>query len=277
MTPDRLFVLDLGSRSESILPGVPTCFIDHHRPAGIPPGDVLISSYEWEIIPNTSLLVWDLCSAISDVSDLDWIAAIGLLSDLGESAPFPLLAGVFEKYDRRSLKEATVLVNAIRRASQPDPDLAARALLAYSNPRELVRSTSPEVTRMREARQEVTAAMNEAKKQAPVFAKNVALIRVHSACQVHPLIAQIWRSRLPRYIVVVANEGYLPGRVNFSVRSSQDTNALDFLQAITLPHGEGEYGHGHDQATGGSLPVSRWNQLLTALGFSERFFAPDAI
>ncbi|HJU06454.1 MAG TPA: DHH family phosphoesterase [Nitrospiraceae bacterium] len=130
---------------------------------------------------------------------------------------------------------------------------------------------------MREARQEVNAAMNEAKQQAPVFSNNVALIRVHSACQVHPLIAQIWRSRLPRYIVVVANDGYIPGRINFSVRSSGDMNALDFLQAVALPPGDGEYGHGHDQATGGSLPVARWNQLLAALGFSERVFAVDTV
>ncbi|HJU06453.1 MAG TPA: hypothetical protein VJ692_15000 [Nitrospiraceae bacterium] len=133
--PDRLFVLDLGSRPDPILAGVPTCFIDHHRPAGILPSDVLISSYDWEVIPNTSLLVWELCSTISDVSDLDWVAAIGVLSDLGEASPFPLLARVFEKYDRRSLKEATVLVNAVRRSAQPDPDLAVRALLAHHSPK----------------------------------------------------------------------------------------------------------------------------------------------
>jgi hypothetical protein len=29
----------------------------------------------------------------------------------------------------------------------------------------------------------------------------LAVVRIHTACQVHPLIAQIWRTRLPKYIV----------------------------------------------------------------------------
>jgi hypothetical protein len=102
---------------------------------------------------------------------------------------------------------------------------------------------------------------------APKFAGNVALIRVTSRCQVHPVIAQIWRTRLPKYFVIVANDGYVPGRVNFSMRSAPGANALDFLSAIDLGEGEGSYAHGHDQATGGSLPVERWELLLAKLGF----------
>ena len=112
-----------------------------------------------------------------------------------------------------------------------------------------------------------------AKKAAPKFSGNVALVRVHSRCQVHPVIAQIWRTRLPKYIVIVANDRYLPDRVNFSMRTSADTNLLDFLGAIDLGEGEGSYARGHDQATGGSLPVARWNLLLSKLGFDETVHA----
>lgn len=265
--PDRLFVLDLGSQSKPVIAGVPTCFIDHHRPEGVPPGDTLISAYTWEPIPNTSLLIWELCSSVADVSDLDWIAAIGTISDLGEKAPFEMLATAKRKYTAKYLKEATALINAARRASDYNPEAAARALLNHSNPRELVNSTAHEVEQLRTARAEVQAALESAKKAAPVFAGNVALVRVNSPCQIHPLIAQIWRTRLPKYIVIAANEGYIPDRVNFSVRTASGTNVLDFLRSLELPEGEGNYGHGHDQASGGSLPVGRWNQLLTRLGF----------
>ena len=77
--------------------------------------------------------------------------------------------------------------------------------------------------------------MNAAKKAAPVFAGSVALVRISSPCQIHPLIAQIWRSRLPRYIV------------NFSARSAANISVLNFLGEIELREGEGYYGHGHDQ------------------------------
>lgn len=271
--PASLFVLDLGSRMEPVIENLPTCFIDHHRPEGVPPAATLISAYTWEPIPNTSLLVWTLCATITDTSDLDWIAAIGILSDLGDKAPFEMLAEAKRKYRIKYLKEATVLINAARRGSTYDPEAAARALLQHADPRALVNSDAEEVQQLRFAREEVKAAMNEAKKAAPVFAGRVALVRMSSPCQIHPLIAQIWRTRLAGYVVIAANEGYLPGRVNFSARSEANVSVLNLLRDIELKEGDGYYGHGHDQASGGSLPIERWNELLGKLGFSSDVFA----
>jgi hypothetical protein len=79
------------------------------------------------------------------ISDLDWIAAIGTISDLGERAPFELLTVAKRKYTAKYLKEATALINAIRRASVYNPEVAAQALLTHQNPKELVNSSSPEV------------------------------------------------------------------------------------------------------------------------------------
>ena len=63
--PDRLFVLDLGSQPEPVLPGVSTCFVDHHRPGGAPPGDTLVSAYTWDPIPTTALLTWELFAGLT--------------------------------------------------------------------------------------------------------------------------------------------------------------------------------------------------------------------
>ncbi|MBD2615814.1 ATP-dependent DNA ligase [Nostoc punctiforme FACHB-252] len=271
--PDYLFVLDLGCQSEPIIPGVPTCFIDHHRPEGVPLGDTLISAYAWELIPNTSLLVWQLCQLIAQVQDLDWIAAIGTISDLGEKAPFEELALAKTKYTAKYLKEATTLINAARRAADYNPEVAARVLLSHTSPRDIVNSNSELVEQLRVARTQVKAAMEEAKKAAPIFAGNVALVQINSPCQIHPLIAQSWRTRIPKYIVIVANWGYIQGRVNFSVRTDSGINVLDFLRNLGLSEGEGSYGHGHDFASGGSLPIERWQQLLVLLGFEQSAFS----
>jgi single-stranded-DNA-specific exonuclease len=267
--PQALWVLDLGSQSAKVLNAVPTCFVDHHRPEGCPPGDTLISAYDWEPIPNTSLMIYEVAKPLTDLSDLDWIAAVGTLSDLGDKAPFELIEETKKKYKAKWLKEATSMVNAARRASTYEPETAAQALLQHNSPRSFVESSSPVVERLRAAREEVKAALDEAKKAAPQFAGNVALIRIHSACQIHPLIAQIWRTRLPKFIVIAANDGYLPGRVNFSARGAPGTDVLSFLRAIKLPGGEGNYGHGHDAASGGSLPLESWHELLRQLGFTE--------
>jgi single-stranded-DNA-specific exonuclease len=266
--PSTLFVMDLGSQSVPVLNGVATCFIDHHRPEGVPPGDTLISAYKWNPIPNTSLMAYELFGALVDITDLDWVAAVGTFSDLGEKAPFPLVEQTRKKYTAKYLKEATTLVNAIRRSSNPNPEIAAQALLTHQNPKDLVNSDSSEVQQLKAAREEVKAALEEAKKAAPVFSGNVALIQISSKCQVHPLIAQIWRTRLPKYIVIVANDAYLTNRVNFSARATDGINVLQFLRSIELSEGEGNYGHGHDAASGGSLPPERWNEFLNKLGFT---------
>jgi single-stranded DNA-specific DHH superfamily exonuclease len=275
--PQSLFVLDLGSKDESVIEAVRTCFIDHHRPEGAPENSTLISAYTWRPVPNTSLIVYELCRDLTDVDDLEWIACLGTLSDLGERAPFEIIARAKKKYKAKWLKEATTLVNAARRASIYNPELAARALVAHASPQSLVESDSEEVETLRAAREEVKRAMDEAKKAAPVFAGQVALIRINTPCQIHPLIAQIWRTRLPKYIVIAANEGYMPGRVNFSARSAADTNLLDFFRSIELSDGAGTFGHGHDQASGGSLEIARWNELLEKLGFADSVKAAGTI
>lgn len=266
--PEFLWILDLGSQSNKVLEGIPTCFIDHHRPEGVPSDDLLISGYAWEPIPNTSWMVYEIGQRLTNMEGLDWIAAIGTLSDLGEKAPWPVLADAKKKYTAKWLKEATALVNAPRRASNFNPEAAARALLAHTAPRELCESDSPDVSELKTARAEVAAEMEKAKRAAPQFAGPVALICIDSPCQIHPLIAQIWRGRLPKYHVLCSNVGYMPGRVNFSARSARGQSVLDLLKSIELSPGEGHFGHGHDQASGGSLPPARWHELLQKLGFA---------
>lgn len=271
--PQSLFVLDLGNQPLDVVENVPTCFIDHHRPGQTRDDQTLISAYSWNPVPNTSLIVHDLFAPLTDLSDLDWIAAVGTISDLGERAPFSLLETTKQKYTAKWLKEATALINAIRRASDSNPEAAARALMKFDSPKSLCLADDDDVSQMKAAREEVKAALDEAKKAAPVFAGQVALIRMSSKCQIHPLIAQIWRGRLPKYIVMAANDGYMEGRVNFSCRSGNDTNVLQFLRGIELSEGEGNFGNGHDGASGGSLPPARWNELLSKIGFAPEVWA----
>lgn len=273
--PVALFVLDLGCQEEPVVPVVPTLFVDHHRPLGVPPLGTLISSYTWEPAPNAGLLVWWLCRAVADVDDLEWLAAMGTLSDLGDKAPFDIIPRAKKRYKAKWLREATTLVNAARRSSAGDAETALRALLKASHPREIVEGETEESGKLWEYRAEVKVAFAEGKKAAPTFSDPVALVRVDSPCQIHPLVAQIWRTRLPKYIVLVANEGYMPGYVTFSMRSSGNVNVLDFLDGIEVDVAEGYMGYGHDQATGGIIPVASWNELLRRLGFGEEVLVKE--
>ncbi len=274
-SPPYLLVVDLGCKADPILPGIPTLFVDHHRPLGIPESGVLVSSYTWQPVPNASLLVWWLAAALTPVDDLDWVAAMGTLSDLGDEAPFALLPASRKRYTAKWLREATTLVNAARRSAAHDTETALQAILKARHPRDIADESTPEGARLWAYRREVNAAFDEGKKAAPAFSREVALVRVNSPCLIHPLVAQVWRTRLPRYIVLVANEGYLPGRVTFSARSSGQYNLLDFFRSIDLDVAEGYFGYGHDQASGGVIPVVAWNELLRQLGFGPEVMVEE--
>lgn len=230
---------------------------------------MLISSYTWRPIPNTALLVYWLCSEIAAVQDMMWVAAIGTLSDLGYKAPFAIIPQAKTLYKAKWLREATALINAGRRSASADAETALQAILAAQHPKDIAEAASPAAKRLAEYRLQVREALQEAKRAAPTFSGRVALVRVKSPCQVHPLVAQIWRTRLPKYVVLVGNEGYVSGYVAFSMRSASDASLLDLLSKVEVDVAKGYFGYGHDQATGGLLPVPSWNQLLQYLGFPD--------
>ncbi len=266
--PAAIFVLDLGSRPKPIFPGVPTLLIDHHRPLGVPPGGQLISSYEWQPDFCSAALAYWLTAPLAEMDDLAWVAAVGIIGDQGEHATLEPLPQARARYGTRMLHQATVLVNAARRSAAGDAAPAAAALLAAHEPADIAQCRAPYAHELGEMRRAFDDALGQAKHIAPQFSGRVALIRVHSPYQVHPILAQMWRSRLPQHIVMAANDGYLPGQVSFSLRTCLDVSLLDFLQAFRQSINATEFGHGHDKATGGILPAAEYQRLLATLGFA---------
>ena len=277
LRPAALVVTDLGVHEAGVLEGVPTLYVDHHRPEGEPDDATVVSGYTWEPVPSSAWLAYELLAARADVGDLAWIAAVGILSDLGDQAPWPRLAETKKEHTAKWLKEAVVLTNAARRASAFDVDVPLRLLMQADSPRAFGDAADPDVGKLQAYRAEVNEALKAARRQAPVFSEKepVALLRLHSACQVHPLIAQQWRGRLKDYAVIAANTGYVEGVVAFSGRTAKPDFSLPALfRQVDLGPYNNDFGHGHDQASGGHLPPKAFNRLLDALGFGAAAHVP---
>jgi len=270
-----LIVADLGARPEPIVAGTPTVIIDHHvRSEGHVEGVTVLSGYGLKPTPSSSLIALWCAQALGDTDELLWLAALGLIGDLGDKAEFEELAEARRRYGVTALREATALVNAPRRASAGDASPALKLLLKANGPKEISAGTDPAVQALVAAREEVKQAMAEARRAAPRFAGRVALIRLHSACQVHPLIAQSWRNRLKGNIVLAANTGYRAGWVHFAARSATGENLIDFLRSHAPAGADEHYGQGHEQATGGALSPAAWNEFVTSLGFGPEMHWP---
>jgi single-stranded-DNA-specific exonuclease len=271
--PGGLIVADLGTRSGPIAPGVPAVVIDHHVPLGVPEGATLISGHAFAPIPTSSLLAFWCASTLGDVSDLLWIAAIGLIGDMAE-AGFPEMVEARRRYGITALRDAVSLINAPRRSASGDPAPALALLMTAMGPKEVTAGDRPEVAALRAAREEVKAALNAAKRVGPKVRGGIALLRFDTPCQVHPLLAQTWRGRLSREIVLAANAGYRPGWVHFAARTARDVNLIEFLAQHAPPGADENYGSGHAGASGGALRPTDWNTFVTQLGFGPEEQVP---
>lgn len=262
-----LVVTDLGVRAEPIL-DLPTIYLDHHRPTGFPPSATVISGHGLDPEPTSALLAWWSVAALGDASDLQWLAALGIIGDMAPD--FPELTEAQARWGKTALKDAVALVNAPRRTAGADPSPALRLLLEGDGPKAITKGDGPDAEALRGAKAEVAAEMEAARKVGPKVRGDVALIRFHSPCQIHPLIAQSWRGRLKDKIVLAANTGYNPGWVHFAARSATGTDLLDFLARHRPPNADGRYGNGHAQATGGALRPADWNAFVQSIGFPEQ-------
>lgn len=124
---------------------------------------------------------------------------------------------------------------------------------------------------------------------APKFSEDgsIALLTISSEAQIHPVIATRWSGHLKSNkleIVMCANEGYLPDKVNFSCRVAKIARAregpekVDIIQKLeSIVAGDeglrkrlGEsFARGHKEASGGIVGKTEWEEFKMLMGIGE--------
>lgn len=116
----------------------------------------------------------------------------------------------------------------------------------------------------------------------------IAVFRIKSTCQIHPLIATRWANHLssPKLeIVMCANSGHMPNKVNFSCRIARSAKSKDppvdiisTLKEVAASHESGtlrermgeDFARGHVQASGGIVGEKEFEDLLSVLRVGEK-------
>ena len=301
--PKFTFVLDQGSR-----PGPPVVdgdhqalIIDHHHAteADFPQGASHVTACNSPPVATSSLLTYLLCEPLHPkVKEIcDWLCVVGTHGDLGNTfkweSPFPDMRDCMKKYTKKTLNDAVSFVNAPRRTAKYDVLSAWEALCETGEPSSILKSP-----RLRAAREEVNAEAERCTHTAPKFSADgkIAVFRIRSNAQVHPVIATRWAGHLQSKsleIVLCANEGYLPDKVNFSCRIARCARDRDLPVDIiaSLKHYAGmrslpadsnedergandsehlplldrlgtDFARGHVQASGGIVGSDEFEELM---------------
>ncbi|KAJ3534660.1 hypothetical protein NM688_g7102 [Phlebia brevispora] len=296
-------VVDQGSRkSGPIVRGedVKTLIIDHHWSEQFPEGATVLSAARHSPIATSSTLAFMLCRPLIESipsgkdnfkRQIDYLCAIGTYGDLGTSfafsPPWPEadMKRAIKEWGKKRLTDAVGLLNAPRRTATYDVESAWNALLSSPPP------SIATNTRLKAARAEVNGEIN----------------RITSGAQIHPVIATRWTSTLKSSkleIVMCANDGYLPGMINFSCRVAKcakerarmstkredegaadpganaregagEVNIIDVLRGYAsrepglLESMGDDFARGHREASGGIVRTEDFERLWSIMQSSE--------
>ncbi|CAH0031105.1 unnamed protein product [Clonostachys rhizophaga] len=293
--PAFIFVLDQGSRRSPPLIDQPHrgIIIDHHHAEedDHPENSLLVTACHYPPVATTSLLTYLLCRDLHDdvEAQCDWLCAMGTHGDLGNTfkwePPFPDMSTTLKKHTKKAINDAVSLINAPRRTSSYNVPVAWKALSVATSPRDLLSNKD-----LLAARAEVNAEVERCTHAAPKFSADgrVAVFRISSGAQVHPVIATRWAGHLSSKnleVVLVANEGYIPDKVNFSCRIPQcarsrepPVNIIEILRDVasrsedpTLRERLGEsFARGHKEASGGIVPKAEFEELMNILEVGKK-------
>ncbi|KKY29187.1 putative dhh family protein [Phaeomoniella chlamydospora] len=295
--PAFVFVLDQGSIAAPAIvnaEGTRSLVIDHHLSDEFPEGAEVVSACHYPPVATSSLLTYEICKTLhhSLEGSCAYLACIGTHGDLGNTLkwnpPFPDMAATLKEHSRKAIQDAVALLNAPRRTARYDVQTAWEALLESTKPKDLLLNK-----RLLMARAEINDEVERHTHTPPKFSKDgkIAVLRINSAAQVHPVIATRWAGYLNSKaleIVMVANSGYLPGLVNFSCRIARcarardpPVNIIESLKAAADLSTEGlserlgtSFARGHKEASGGIVPSEAFEELMVLLKVGEK---PDKV
>ncbi|KAF5679637.1 dhh family [Fusarium circinatum] len=291
--PSYIIVLDQGSwKSEPVIDSPHRALvIDHHlaEDDDHPEGAILVTANKCPPIATSSLLTYLICRDLHEGVEeaCGWLCVMGTHGDLGNAirwrSPFPNMQATFETHTKKTINNSVKLINAPRRTAHYDVPRAWEILIKASSPIELVKNRF-----LKEARAEVIVEMKKAGHMVPKFSadKKIAVIRINSKAQIHAVIAarqarQLFSRELE--VVMVANEGYARGVVNYSCRVPTCARGRDppvNIPEILIRAAEGaddstllerlgpRFAGGHKNASGGMIPQAEFEEFLEVIGVS---------
>lgn len=183
-----------------------------------------------EPVATSALLAYILCQPLhrSVPKTCDWLACMGTIGDLGSAfkweRPFPDMKETFKMHTKKSMTDAVSLINArefpystvllktlltvniARRTATYDVASAWNAVNAASSPADILSPSSPHHRRLVEARNEINQEVERCSHSPPKFSADgqVALLRITSQAQVHPVVATRWVSESPQQYFYLA-------------------------------------------------------------------------
>ncbi len=250
--------------------------IDHHKLYPIIQSPRVITYKPQLVCPafeepsqySTTKMVYDLAGTLVDMSDLDWLAAIGVISDATARSWKPFLQKVFKKHHITAKKDyfKTLPGNVsgtIHAAITHDPDNVRTCFTTVHNAKKYADITKKLKKYKKAIDTEITHWLRLEKTKAHHYADlQLTFYMIQPRYPVQSPISTILGFEHPHQTVVIAN--VTDGMVKISARRQDGAVRLnDLLQDIAGALGGN--GGGHIPAAGASFPKNKLSHFKLAL------------
>ncbi|ESZ92905.1 hypothetical protein SBOR_6714 [Sclerotinia borealis F-4128] len=193
----------------------------------------VVSGYHCSRIPTIAIMTYEICKQLNpDIdrkSGYGYLCAIGTYGKLGGSIkwtpPFPDMKEIFKKLSKTRINKCASFINARMLYELSTFNFQLSIAESY-----LARKTGTYDVLHRLDSIIPSFSIPEVNLGQQEADGKILVLKVESEAQIHPFLAERW-AKIPRSealeIVIVANYGYLSGKVDFSCRRAEFTQASD--------------------------------------------------
>jgi single-stranded DNA-specific DHH superfamily exonuclease len=195
-------------------------------------------------------MVFDLMSEVVDISDLDWIVAVGMITDITDAKQGKFLGRMYKKYKttRQQLLAVGVVIDAGKQANPPQVDRAREMVLMAESYKDIL--TSPFSKIAKGIKNEIDFWVNKFEEKAE-NKKDIWLYEIDPGASVIASVSTVLALKYPEYSIIVVH--HYKDRVSISARNHLRKRAMNTLLEKAVKGFKGANAGGHVPAAGAGI------------------------
>jgi len=212
----------------------------------------------------TSKIVYDVCSKLTDIEDLDWLAGIGIVNDKSEDTWKSFLDGIYKKYKITLPKlrlTNDIITSGYYYSGSKGVMTGYRACLETSSPNDILKAKTNNTRRLKKfydiIEGEIVSTMNNWKKNAEIIEdKKLIILKLNTKFSISSPISTKISFEKPHYTVLVTRKN---GKMTcMSLRRQDKRVNCASIAEKAIKNLKDASGGGHKPASGIHIMSKDW-------------------
>ncbi|MBT3940727.1 DHH family phosphoesterase [Candidatus Woesearchaeota archaeon] len=195
-------------------------------------------------------MAFDLFSNVVDISELDWMAAIGMITDITDAKWKKFLNQVYKKHrtSREELLQAGIIIDTGKQVNPPQVERALEMVFEARTYKDILKSSFSKLAK--ELRNEIEFWVNKFEENAE-NKKDLWLYEIDPSASIISVVSTLLALKYPKYSIVVVRR--YKGKVAISARNHLGKRAMNTLLEKAVKSMKGANAGGHIPAAGGTI------------------------